>query len=76
MKAFLAIVGVLATLFFVVILTTLVGGIVGWCVNLLFPVVNVTLNQVSGLSLDAFDMGAVLGFVGSFFKSTSTSSTK
>jgi hypothetical protein len=76
MKAFLAIVGVLATLFFVVILTTLVGGVVGWCVNLLFPVVNVTLNQITGLALDAFDMGAVLGFVGSFFKSTTSSTSK
>lgn len=76
MKAIFAIVTVLFTLFFVVILGTLMGGVVGWCVNLMFPVVNATLNQVSGLALDAFDMGAVLGFVGGFFKSTNSTSTK
>jgi hypothetical protein len=76
MKAILAIVGVLVTLFIAVIAGTFIGGVVGWCVNLMFPVVNATLNQVSGLALDAFDMGACLGFVGGFLKSTNTSSTK
>jgi hypothetical protein len=33
-------------------------------------VVNASLNTLSGLQLDAFDMGAVLGFFGSFFRST------
>jgi len=37
---------------------------------MVFPVVNQTLNQLSGLQLDAFDMGACLGFFGSFFRST------
>jgi|LauGreDrversion4_2_1035121.scaffolds.fasta_scaffold2713237_2 hypothetical protein len=76
MKAFLAIVGVLVTLFFAIILGTFLGGIVGWCVNLMFPVVNVALNQVTGLALDAFDMGAVLGFVGGFFKTATSSTSK
>ena len=73
MKALLAIVGIAATLFFAVIASTLIGGFVGWCVNLVFPVVNTTLNTISGLQLDAFDQGAVLGFFGSFFRSTLTS---
>lgn len=70
MAAILAMVGIVVTLFFMVIINTLVGGVVGWTVNLVFPVVNTTLNTLSGLQLDAFDMGAVLGFFGSFFRST------
>jgi hypothetical protein len=72
MKAILAIVGVVATLFVAVIAGTFIGGCVGWCVNLAFPVVNTTLNTLSGLSLDAFDQGAVLGFVSGFIKSSCT----
>jgi hypothetical protein len=70
MAAILYSVGIVATLFFMVIITTLVGGVVGWTVDLVFPVVNTSLNTLSGLQLDAFDMGAVLGFFGSFFRST------
>jgi hypothetical protein len=70
MNAILAVVGIVATLFFMIIVNTLIGGFVGWTVDLVFPVVNQTLNQLSGLQLDAFDMGAVLGFFGSFFRST------
>jgi hypothetical protein len=70
MTYILSIVGILVTLFVAVIASTLIGGFVGWTVNLMFPVVNQTLNQLSGLQLDAFDMGAVLGFFGSFFRST------
>jgi hypothetical protein len=43
---------------------------VGWTVDLVFPFVIPTLNTVTGLSLTAFEMGAVLGFVGSFFKAS------
>lgn len=70
MKAIFSIVTIVATLFFMIIIGTLMGGFVGWCVNMVFPVVNQTLNQLSGLQLDAFDMGACLGFFGSFFRST------
>lgn len=70
-----AIVGLIITLFVAVIAGTLIGGCVGWCVDLMFPVVITTLNQVTGLSLGAFDMGAVLGFLSGFVKST-TSNTK
>jgi hypothetical protein len=76
MKYVLAIVGVLATLFIAVIAGTFIGGVVGWCVNMMFPVVNATLNQVSGLTLDAFDMGAVLGFLSGFIKTSVTSNSK
>jgi hypothetical protein len=46
--------------------------VVGWIVNLLFPFVTVTLNALLGTTLSAFEMGAVLGFVGGFFRSSVT----
>jgi hypothetical protein len=61
-----------AILFVAVLLGTLIGGIVGWIVGLVFPFVIVTLNTLTGLTLTAFEMGAVLGFVGSFFKTSVT----
>ena len=73
MQIIFSIVGILASLFIAVIAGTLIGGCVGWTVNLVFPVVNTTLNQLSGLSLDAFDMGAVLGFVSGFVKANCNS---
>lgn len=55
------------TLFVAAVLGTLVGGLIGYCVGLLFPFVISTLNQVAGLSLTAFELGAVLGFIAGFF---------
>jgi uncharacterized membrane protein YgaE (UPF0421/DUF939 family) len=69
-----AIISIVVTLFVAVIAGTLIGGVVSWCVNLVFPHVNATLNQISGLSLSAFDTGAVLGFLSGFIKSTNTNS--
>lgn len=71
MKAIFTIVGLIVTLFVGVIAGTLIGGVVGWCVNLAFPVVHDTLNHITGLQIDAFDQGAVLGFVGGFCRSSS-----
>lgn len=68
-----SILGIVATLFFAVIAGTLIGGCVGWTVDLVFPVVNTTLNSLSGLQLDAFDMGAVMGFVSGFVKANCNS---
>ena len=68
--AIVAAVGIAALLFLVVILGTLVGGIVGWIVGGVFPFVIVSLNTVLGLSLTGFEMGAVLGFVGSFLSTS------
>jgi hypothetical protein len=61
---------VAAILFVAVLLGTLIGGIVGWIVGLVFPFVIVALNTLNGLTLTGFEMGAVLGFVGSFFHSS------
>ena len=67
-----AAVGIIGLLFFVIILSTLFGGIAGWTVNLVFPFVATTLNSLMGTELTAFEMGAVLGFVGSFFRTSLT----
>jgi hypothetical protein len=70
MVVFVGVISLVALLFVAILLGTLVGGVVGWTVDLMFPFVVVTLNTLTGLSLTAFEMGAVLGFVGSFFKSS------
>ena len=60
-----------AFLFFLgIIANTLIGGIVGWVVDIPFPFVISTLNHLAGTTLTAFEIGATLGFFGSFFKST------
>lgn len=64
------VVGVAIALLLSIIANTLVGGIVGWVVDLVFPFVNATLNQVAHTQLTAFELGATLGFFGSFFRST------
>ena len=63
---------VAAILFVAVLLSTLIGGIVGAIVGMVFPFVIETLNTLAGLTLTGFEMGAVLGFVGSFFKTSVT----
>jgi hypothetical protein len=72
MAILLAALGIAGLLFVAVILSTLIGGIVGWIIGLVFPYVIATLNTLTGLTLTGFEMGAALGFVGSFFKSTTT----
>jgi len=69
-------VAIAAILFVAVLLGTLIGGIVGWVVGLVFPFVIVTLNTLTGLTLTGFETGAVLGFVGSFFKTSVTKESK
>jgi len=59
-------------LFVAVLASTLVGGVVGWIVEAVFPFVIDTLNRLGDLNLTGFEMGAVLGFVGSFFRSSSS----
>ena len=76
MAVILGAVAIAALLFVAVLLGTLIGGIVGWIVGLVFPFVIVTLNTLTGLTLTAFEMGAVLGFVGSFFKPSVTKESK
>jgi len=63
---------VVALLFIAVIATTVIGGVVGWVVGLVFPFVPQTINHVVGTELTAFEVGAILGFVGAFFRNNST----
>jgi hypothetical protein len=65
-------ISLIALLFVAMLLSTLIGGCAGWVVESVFPYVITTLNTLTGLSLTGFEMGAVLGFVGSFFKSSLT----
>ena len=64
------VVGMAVMLFLGIIANTLVGGIVGWVVDLAFPFVIATLNQLANTTLTAFELGATLGFVSSFFRSS------
>lgn len=59
-----------ALFFFLILVSTLFGGITGWVVGMVFPYVITTVNAVIGTQLTAFEVGAVLGFVGSFFRSS------
>jgi hypothetical protein len=61
---------VVALLFVAVILGTFVGGVAGWIIGGVFPYVVASLNSVLGLSLTGFEMGAMLGFVGSFLSTS------
>lgn len=65
--------GIVGLLFVAVLTHTVVGGIVGWIVEWAMPFVPATLNQQFGTSLSGFEVGAVLGFFGSFFRSTLSS---
>ena len=72
MKAIVTIAGIVITLFVGVCAGTFFGGVASWIVNMVFPQVGTALNTLTGLQLDAFDQGAVLGFVGGFIRSNSS----
>lgn len=67
--------GVAALLFVAILLSTIFGGVGGWVVGGVFPYVTDTVREISGLTLTDFELGAVMGFVGSFLKSSSSSSS-
>lgn len=68
-------VGVAVVFFGLILLSTIFGGIAGWVVGGVFPYVTDTIREISGLTLTNFELGAVLGFVGSFLKTSSSSSS-
>ena len=63
-------VAIAGVLFIAMLASTFFGGVAGWVVGLVFPFVIETLNKVAGTQLTAFEVGAVLGFFGSAFKSS------
>lgn len=68
--------GTVGVLFLMIIITTLFGGIAGWTIGLVFDAPQ-QVATLLGLELTDFQVGALLGFVGSFFKTQlSTSSSK
>lgn len=67
---------VAAILFAAVILGTAFGAAAGWAVGLAFETPFNTLNSLSSLTLDPWQWGATLGFVGSFFRSSNTNNCK
>jgi len=69
-------IGVAALFFIAIILSAVFGGIAGWAVGGVFPYVTDTIRELSGVTLTNFQLGATLGFVGSFFRSSSSSSSK
>jgi len=71
----IAALGVAGLLFVAILLSTVFGGIAGWVVGGVFPFVTDTVRGISGLTLTNFEIGAVLGFVGSFLKTSSSSSS-
>jgi len=72
---FLGAVGVAGLLFVAILLSTIFGGIGGWVVGGVFPYVTDTVREVTGLTLTNFELGATMGFVGSFLKTSSSSSS-
>jgi membrane protein YqaA with SNARE-associated domain len=71
-KTLIILLTALILLFFAVLSSTVVGGVVGWVVGAFFPVVIDTVNKLAGTELSSFEVGAVLGFVGAFFRTTIT----
>jgi len=67
--------GVALLVFIATLMSTVFGGIAGWVVGGVFPYVTDTIRELSGLTLTNFELGALLGFVGSFMKSSSSSSS-
>ena len=61
---------VIGALFLVIILGTLMGGVAGWTVGLVFTDTIAALKLALGLAVTDFELGAMLGFVGAFFRAS------
>lgn len=60
-------------LFIIIILGPLVGGVAGWVVGLLFGEIILSIAGQLGIKgVTMFQLGAFLGFIGSFLKSPPT----
>lgn len=73
MAGALAAVGIVLLVILVVILGTLFGGIAGWIVGLFFTdTIMTTLNRfgVDTIGMTMWQLGATLGFISGFFKSS------
>ncbi len=72
MDAFVKVVGGIVLgfggLFLIILMGTLCGGVAGWTVGLVFVDTMVEIKQWLGVSVTNFELGAMLGFVGGFFR--------
>lgn len=57
-----------ATVFCLIILSTAFGALSGWCVGQVWPNTFKLWTARLGLDVEPWQVGAMLGFVGSFFK--------
>lgn len=72
-------IAVVALLFFLVILTTLMGAVAGWAVGLFFEQTILGTLARFGVNVEGLQMwqlGATLAFVGSFFKAHQSNTNK
>lgn len=79
MAVIIGIIGVAALIFFWPILGVLAGAFSGWVVGLLAPVWVPSGLALLGIKVAAGDLvylGAALGFIGGFFKSSNTNNCK
>lgn len=65
-------VGIAGIIVLVTLLGPLFGGIAASIVGFAFPYVLDAIREVSGIDLTNFQIGATLGFVAAFFKTTVT----
>ena len=67
-KAFGVVLLSVGGVFILIIIGTLMGGVAGWTVGLVFVDTMAALKNALGLSVTNFELGAMLGFVGGFFR--------
>ena len=61
-----------AFVFFAAVVSTCFGALGGWCVGWLFDETSVKFLTIAGLDVEMWELGAALGFFGSFFRSHNT----
>ena len=68
--ALIALLAVLSALFLGCMMGTVVGAVAGFIVGLLFDDSLALLAQVLGIQAAPYQLGAIFGFVGGFFRTT------
>ena len=66
--------GTAASIAFIVCIGTFLGGCTGWIIGIFFEDTFVALKMLLGVTCTDFELGAMLGFVGGFFRTTVTKS--
>lgn len=68
MKELTTVMIVLGLLFLSLILTTFIGSIAGWAVSIIFSETTEAWLAYFNLPFQLWEVGAMLGFIGAFFK--------